>query len=493
MITLPDSYALRNESGIQDTVYVLHIGGDIDTYYSTEAVKGLSTAQLIESRPSLIASSLQPLAGTSSIGAVSVVLTDISQAITTLRRAYRIRGQEATLSLGYKGLPWDDYIQVISGRITRFERQPDGLSYSLEVSDKLERLDLDIFQAADIAAEPYTAATKSFDSGSLVLSDEDADLVYDTVTLTGHPVDLALKVLFSGGDAAGAATSYNVWPVWAGCALAEADVDIAWFLLEKAKIATVPMEIILSDGENAKSFIETELCNALGGYLRISGTGAIRIRYMSTPSPADATADVMSDAVLTAKPIWGDASDVLVTHIDYEMDHDGSSFDLQLPRRASPQYLADPTIEERVLKISSRGLKSALGGISIADAVMDLFFQRYGNPPPKVRLQAFFRRHTVEPGDVIPITSDYYPDVDGKGVGGTRYLEVLSVKPSAFKVDIEAIDLTAPIEGGTPAVISPTGTPVFGSASEAELAAYAWLADDATGELSDGTPAWIWS
>ena len=149
--------------------------------------------------------------------------------------------------------------------------------------------------------------------------------------------------------------------------------------------------------------------------------------------------------------------------------------------------------EERALSIKSRGLRSTLGGISIANATMDALFVRYGTPPARVALQTLFSAHLLEAGDVVEMTSDYYPDIDGRGVGATRLLEVLSVKAGPFRVEAEAIDLTAPLTVGRRAVIGPAAMGDYTAATTDEKETYAWLADDATEELSTGDAAYIWS
>lgn len=493
MISLTTSYSLRNASAIQDTVYVLRLAAPVSIDYSTEQVSGLTTSSFIDDRPAFSSASLNVLSGSSSIGSISLVLVDVGKAVTETRRGAQFIGCQADLYEGYRGMAWNggtDWLRTMSGKISRFERTSDGIGYKLEIADKLDPLDVDIFQASDIGAEYVTGVTKSFDSGSLVLSDADDDGIYDTATVTGNPVDIALKIMLSGGDAVSA--DYNVWPVWAGCGLTEDDVDIDWCEAERDKISVVSMRLTLSDGENAKSFLETEICKALGGYLLTSGTSKIRIRYPSAPA-ASASLQTLDDSVILQKPIWSDSRDLLITHVDFELDHDGDGFQLKLPRRASPQWLAGDYLEERVHKVSSRGLQSDLGGVSVADSIIDTLFERYGDPPPKIKIKNFYRMRSVEPGDVVKMESDYYPDVDGLGTGGTRLLEVLSVRAQNMSVDIDAIDLTSPLTEGRHAVIAPDSIADYTSATTAQQDAYAFIADAGTGQLSNGDTAYIWS
>ena len=506
MITPSTEYSLHNASGVQDTVYALLLFAPIGsgsvtdpatgasvtaTAYTTESIPGLTSSMLIMQRPAFAPATLSPLAGTSSIGSVSLSLLDASGAITTTRQSHQVRGNDAALYIGYRGMTWGaTFLQVIRGKITQFERSDDGLSYKIEICDRTYQLDVDLFKPEDVAAEPYTAATKSFDDGSLVLSDADGDSAYDTVTLSGDPVGLFLRLALSGGDAA--STDYNVWPAWAGLGLTEQEVDVAACEAEQVKVLPVPFLLPVSGAENGKSFIEAEFCKALGGYLLLSGQGKIRIHYPTAPT-ASAALQTLSDSVLVTRPKWRDSNDLLVTAIDYSI-LDGDGNELKLPRRCSPEWLAGTVKgEERVLSIRSRGLRSTLGGISIASATMDALFVRYGTPPSRVALQTLFSAHLLEAGDVAEMTSDYYPDIDGRGVGATRLLEVLSVKAGPFRVEAEAIDLTAPLTVGRRAVIGPAAMGDYTAATTDEKETYAWLADDATEELSTGDAAYIWS
>ena len=491
MITVSDGYALRAASTIQDTIYILAIPS-LSAYFSTGPVKGLTTTGQIVARPSLVPTQVSPLSATASAGSVSVDVLDVDGYVTGLRRSAPMRGQSATLYIGYRDLPWADYLAALPGRISGFDRDATGLSYRIEVADTLDRVDVPVFKEEDVAAEPWTGGDKSFDSGSLVIRDSDGDSVYDTVLVGGtvgaNPLDLLLKLLLSGGGNGG---GYDVWPVWAGAGLTIDDVDVDWIEAERDNILTVNEQFIYRGEVSAKSFLEEDVCLPLGGYPLVSGTGKLRVQFVNSPGSLSPVLAVTSATILPRSLKWSDPADNYMSHVIFEFDDDGDGPQTTL-KRASPQFLAATYDEIREHPISSKGLQTALGGAGIADAVADALFSRYGDPAPRVKFSTFFSRHLAEAGDVISLVTDQMPDWDGRGIGSTRLMLCLSVKAGPQKVDFDCLDLTAALTAGERAIIAPNGQADWTAASDAEKV-YAYIASDVTEEMSDGEPAYVWS
>lgn len=494
MIEPTEAYKARVDLISQPTVYVLNLP-DLGINYSTEEVVGLSTSSLLAERPQGAQSQTNPLTGASDIGSLALKLLDARKAVTLLRQQNRLVGQEAEVLQGYRGLPFVDYLSILTGKVKTFKVSQQGLSYDAELSDRFDQADLPVFKKEAIAAEPWTGGIKSFDGGALMLADNDGDNVYDCVKLMGNPVDLALKMLLSGGgNGVGpvSGTDYDKWPVWAGAGLTIDEVDITWCEAERAKILTVSMSFVCAGQESAKAFIEEEICRALGGYTLLSGMGKIRVHFPSAPI---STADLplIDDSVLIAKPLPLDSSEYHITHITYALADMGDGPTITL-KRASPEYLSGQFAgEERTHDITSRGLQPTLGGVGIAHTVMDALFARYGAPPPRVRLTVFFKKHRIEAGDVVRFSSQFWTDWDGRGITAERLLEVLSVKTSVDRVELDCVDLTIPLTAGQRAVIAPNFSPAvtWATASEAQKQ-YAFIANQATGQFSDSTPAMVW-
>jgi hypothetical protein len=501
MITTPTittAYERRAAGTVQDTVYVFYLAGSA-IYFSTGPVSGLTTQQLMMDRPSLAPSSVSPLEGSSAIGTVSLSLLDQDSYVTDLRAAAPIVGQEAELWIGYIGLAWGvDYLRVLKGKVRSFGLASSGCAYDIVIADRWSEANISRFEPKDVAAEPDATSTtpapdKTWDGGTLTVRDADVDGVYDTVIIEdADPVTIALKMLLSDGALDGSQSGYNVWPAWAGCGLTTSEVDVTWCETEQDKVLLIPMRFTLNGAENVKAFIETELCRAIGGYTLISGEGKLRVHYPSAPIRT-ATLAAVTDDHLTQRPTWGDSYDLYLSHVRFELDHDGSEFGTLLPPLASYQYLDATYDEEREHRISSRGLQSDLGGISIARTVVDQLFRRYSDPPPRIKLSVFFAKHLIEAGDVITLTTDYLRDTDGQGVGATRYLEVLRVAPSGSRVELDCIDLTGANTSPPIAIIAASGDPpadTYGAATTADRA-YCFIANAATGLFSNGDAAYV--
>jgi hypothetical protein len=489
MLTVTKMFEMHNESGIQDTVYVLRFP-EFGIDLSTHPVLGLSTQVLLMDRLPRPSTSMNPLAATASVSSITASILDIDRAFTALRRQYgTFENTAAEVYEGYRDIDWSEYVPILSGRATGLKLSADMLLWGIEINDPWDQTDMEVFKAEDLAAEPYSG-DKSFDGGSLIIKDSDGDSVYDTVVLTGNPVTLMHNMLISTGANVG---GYDVWPVWAGMGMDPDLIDIDWNEAEQAKVMTVDMRFTYREAVNVRKFIQDEVCRALGGYPIPDGTGRIRIRYPSRPVSSSSLQSIAdSDILSSAKPQWSDPNDLLVTEVIFQLGHDGDAFTAEI-QRSSPQFLAGKYKQPRTHKIISRGLQLDLGGMSIADAVIDQIFARYGDPPARVKFSTTYQKRLSQPGDALRLSTVFYPDVDGLGEGAERLLEALSVKGNINKTDFDCVDLTGPLSlGARAAVIAPNGQPNYTSASAAQRA-YAYLADEATSQLSNGDTAYYWS
>jgi hypothetical protein len=201
--------------------------------------------------------------------------------------------------------------------------------------------------------------------------------------------------------------------------------------------------------------------------------------------------EITADHILPRSLRWSDPSDNYMSHVVFEFDDDGDGPTTMITK-ASPQYLDGTYDEIREHQISSRGLQTTLGGAGVAEVVADALFARYGDPAPRVRFSTFFSRHLAEAGDVVTLTTSQMPDWDGRGETAERLLLCLSVKPGPQRVDFDCLDLTGALTAGERAIIAPNGQANYTSATAAEKM-YAYIASDATEELSNGDPAYVWS
>lgn len=480
-------------------VYVLSFGSlagvALPVYFTTGGqVPGITSTPHAADWPTLPGRSIQPLQGTSSFGKAAFSVLSVDGYLDQLLSTYNFKDREAVLSFLLNGVPWTDRLDIHSGRISEISRGADGMVYRIEIGDQLEKTGRILFQEADIQAETGSGGDKVWPiSGSitgspqLTLRDNDADGIYDTVILEGHPLSVALCLLLSGSGEGG---TYDVFPSWAGAGLTTDEVDVsAWEAARDDQFPLVDMKFTLKRPERLKNFLEQEIFRVLGGYPSVSGDGKVSCRFFEAPSDVASLAS-FTDADLLGFPRWSANLGEAITHIDFEMDHDGDSFQTALNGIfVSEEFMAGRILTENRLKISSRGLQTSLGGISIVRAIADSIFRRYQKPPPKVQFEAMLWKLGTEAGDVVSLEADSYPNAENPeafGRGVPRYVEIVSSGIVKDRVRFQGLDLSAAlVDGERIAIIAPSGTPAFTSATSAQKR-YAFLAGSDDKQLSTG-------
>ncbi|PYV15818.1 MAG: hypothetical protein DMG21_13805 [Acidobacteria bacterium] len=142
--------------------------------------------------------------------------------------------------------------------------------------------------------------------------------------------------------------------------------------------------------------------------------------------------------------------------------------------------------------VESYGLKSARGGILIAELLARRIFERHAFRAPVYTLKAMLASVIVEVGDYVWLSHSKVPDLLTGGVGITSVLcEVLDRQPdyASAKMEFKLLD-TRPLQIGQPYQVAPAsaGVPAFGSATAAEKSQYMYIASAASGGLNtDGT------
>lgn len=484
-------------------VYVLEFGTLAGVSFPVRFSTGGRTPGIIalphsEDWPSLPGRSISPLEGQSSFGKAQYSIVNYDGALEDLLSAYTMTDRPANIYFLLNGVPWADGMQIHAGRVANIKRARDAITWVVEITDQLERTGVTVFKEADIQGEAGSGADKVWPlSGSisgnpqLTLSDADSDGTYDTVVLEGHPLSIALCLLLSGSGEGG---TYDVFPAWAGAGLSTSEVDVdAWETARDDQFPMVEMRITLTGPERLKDFLQGEVFKILGGFPVVTGDGKLSCNFFESPSDVG-TLTSFTDADLLSVPEWDANHQAAITHIDFELDHDGDSFQTTLTGIfVSEEFMSGRVLKENRLKLSSRGLQTDLGGMSIVRAIADSIFRRYEKPPPKVRFDAMLWKFGTEGGDLVSLESLTYPNVENPqafGRGAPRYIEIISAGLAKDRVQYEGLDLSALlVEGERIALIAPAGTGAY-SASSAALRKYAFLADGSDGLLPDGKPGY---
>lgn len=480
----------------QPSVYVLYVP-DLSAYYSTGPVRGLTTSELVVSRPDQPDQQVSLLDGSASLGSMSLTLLNLDGAIDTVLSGSVLKDKTATLYKGFDRMLWSTstWLQVFTGTISDVERTGDGCGYALSINSNQNVLDVDIFKPEDLAAEVWTGGDKSYDGGSLVLSDSDADENYDTVTLTGNPFTLALKMTISGS---GDGSSEDVWPYWAGAAVAASLLKYtAIKAVRDRDWGLVTMRFTFTDSVNVRDFWQTEVLRALGGYPTLGGDGKLGVRLPEVPRSTDDLAEFDDDVILEdAPPRWREDDSLLITHVIVKLDHDGDDFQTTLPPFVSPACLDGDVAPREPHTIESRGLQTDLGGVYVALVVASTLLRRFGTPTRRATFGAFAKMSTTEAGDHVAVASQLWPNNDRPaqlGEGATRLCEVVRSRVRPDRVELDVIELTNFLSGGEKcAVIAPAAAPVYASATDDDKR-YAYLANASDGLLPDDEPPYVWS
>ena len=111
---------------------------------------------------------------------------------------------------------------------------------------------------------------------------------------------------------------------------------------------------------------------------------------------------------------------------------------------------------------------------------------RYLKTPALMEALVNFRKRNLEEGDVVALTYPQVPDLltGERGVSG-HLMTVISIRPDFGKglLRLRLLDTGFRRYG----VISPSGTADYTSATDQEKNTFAWISDDATHQMSDGS------
>jgi len=184
--------------------------------------------------------------------------------------------------------------------------------------------------------------------------------------------------------------------------------------------------------QNAKQWIEQEICKPLGLYPVTTGSGELSVVRFAAPSGAVETID--HDSILAGedgRPVltWDANVESIINAIVFEHDHDIISGDFL----AATEVLDQDSIDRhgrRSVTIQCKGLHLALAGTSaLIAAVATTIMNRYKDGAPLVTCRTFLKNCLIEAGDIVELTSDLLPD-KATGVRGvtTELMEVVGAE-----------------------------------------------------------------
>jgi hypothetical protein len=275
---------------------------------------------------------------------------------------------------------------VVSPANTRSQRSTDGTTW---VS----------------TAATLTGLTRGVDIGnvSTVAAAHATGVTVQEILRIGpdDPIDLLSDVL-TGTDKEGMSISADL-------------IDSAGLAAIQAQIGSgYQMEFLIDAKQNGKTFVESEFCQALGLYPIITGNGKQSFRKFTTPVGGDSVADIDDDVVQedSGRPLISlDLNfQSVINSVVFQYDHNVMTGEYQ----STAEFTNAASIVKygrKSLVLTSRGFKSHLTGtLNLMELIADEILDRYANAAPLVEATVFLSKHTIEPGDVVSVTSSVLPN-----------------------------------------------------------------------------------
>ena len=197
-------------------------------------------------------SQIFPEQGRASHGNMTVKFVDKSGDILryfTFGADFEIRpGQRAAVFAGYQDIPESDFMQIGFFQVDNRRAEPfTDPAFTVDLVDITRSLRREVFLAATPTAP---------------------------LVLSGHPIDIALQIMISGGGGG----PYDVLPVENGLGIPAAFVDVAAFEAVRAEFPNDFYCFELVQPENAKTWLETEIFKTINAYSFPNQFGQLTIR-----------------------------------------------------------------------------------------------------------------------------------------------------------------------------------------------------------------------
>jgi len=403
MITTNEAWDLKNAALGKQPIYVLTIGGE-STVYSTHDLTLAGVTGAPEARPWLKAprgasQSIDVLRGSSSIGELECEIIDQAGVLRQLVGGSTLEGRAATLSVGYPGLAYSNFVALHSYQIYKIVPSRTYTSW--------------IFRARD---------RQMSGKRTIYLHPENGQPISDANpwVLTGTPSEIFQAV----------------WLLALGRPLADVDRTVLQALdagSEGLYKTVRPFLFILSEAFEAKQFLEGEVFKAAGVYPVIDNTGQISLRAFRPPAAgpmAAYTFDVDNMIVLPEidrMPI--------VNEIIFRIDQDEQGYQNELIYIDATSVSTYGRAGRHI--IESKGLRTVLGAQWFCEEVANRLFRRFAGTPaalrggaPVARIEAFLLTAPVWVGDYVAVTHPLMPDLLTGALGVTdRLYEVIDREP----------------------------------------------------------------
>lgn len=399
-------YLTKNAASSKKPAYLLHLDGESIDYVTTTRI-GAHTGTLKNymKQPRGNTQSITPEYGKSSIGKVTVPLLDADGEIIALIGSHNtnLHRVKAVVKGGYRGLNESGMLKIFTGWITDIKLWKDGLGYDLIITDTMRRFQRKLFRGAEETA----------------------------VTLEGNPMNILLRCLLSTGD--GTNGSYDWYPEEWGLGIDRDMVRVSNIeYIRDTWLRGISFSFDIRERLTAKNFFEEQIFAACNCYPIIRGDGTFDIIKYHEPLPVALSTQAFDETVIIGMPSWDQNLSGMINECEFHIGYDAAA-----GKYAAKYFyeetdsIADRGAGKKPLKIRSKGLPNNQTEQDFIERRANTVFQRYAEPPPKLKLKTFYSRHLSDVGDIVPVTHSKLPNLDTGERGITNhYMEIIDRSPN---------------------------------------------------------------
>lgn len=287
-------------------------------------------------------------------------------------------GTRAQVFLGYHNVPESDFMSFAKMEVFERRMTEDMAGFSVEIQDVQRTTARDIFLNASTEA-PFN--------------------------LSGNPLTIALQILLSTGN--GTNGPYDVLAKENGLGIPQTLVDVDEIEdLRDTSFSGITMSFSITGRETARSFLENEIYAVLNIYPITTQTGQLTLRSHSLTAGASVLTLTHDDFIIKS---WSFGDRLTINHVIFEYGWNGTEFTETLEAEVVASIEKYGAKQAKV--VSSKGLPANAASASFLTARANEILERYSDPPPVIEIEAQFRNHHVEPGDLLSVTSAFLPNV----------------------------------------------------------------------------------
>jgi hypothetical protein len=391
-------------------IYVFAIGGQATVYTTHDLVQQGITGTLPAygawlKTPQGASQSVDVLNGSASIGEMSLEVIEHAGAIRTLVGANVLEGSSATLSVGYSGMAYADFVTLNTYRIYKVLPSSSYTSWTFTARD------LQLTAKRTISDHPENGEPLSESNPWF---------------LQGTPAEICQAIY--------------LWCLGLDPSQLDRTALLALDSEQQGLYKTVrPFQFRLTEAFEAKQFLESEVYKVAAMHPLVDNLGRISLRAFRAPAAGAAAAFAFDDSNMIVLPDI-DRMDI-TNEVIFQFDDEGGSFTNELVFIEETSVSLYGAANQQ--NIESKGLRTEFGAWWFCEEVARRLFRRFAGAPGGLRggapiysIQAFLMTLPVWVGDYVAITHPLMPDIMTGAAGVVNRL-------------MEVVDRTPDYAGGT--------------------------------------------